>query len=194
VISHSCAFNASRRLSILVSMLDLSPPLPVFLLLRVGGLSRINTRAVVKKPSLLSPASESGPSNADTLCETRHPTSLPRGNKPLCWNYNKPGHFFSHCKQSNRVFCHVCGRSNRRATTCDCRGQRTVEPPLSESPCRRRQSSAETSRQRLGALSRKAREYQRKNKDGTGMRSGNASSEHRCYVHLPPIGHGGHGR
>jgi hypothetical protein len=47
VISHSFAFNASRRVSILVSMLDLSPPIPVFLLLRVGGLSRLNTRAVV---------------------------------------------------------------------------------------------------------------------------------------------------
>jgi hypothetical protein len=46
VISHSFAFNARRHLSILVSMLDLSPPLPVFLLLRVGGLSRLNTRAV----------------------------------------------------------------------------------------------------------------------------------------------------
>jgi hypothetical protein len=46
VISHSFAFNASRHLSILVSMLDLSPPLPVFLLLRVGGLSRLNARAV----------------------------------------------------------------------------------------------------------------------------------------------------
>jgi hypothetical protein len=46
VISHSFAFNASRHLSILVSMLDLSPPLPVFLLLHVGGLSRLNTPAV----------------------------------------------------------------------------------------------------------------------------------------------------
>jgi hypothetical protein len=46
VISHSFAFNASRHLSTLVSMLDLSPPLHVFLLLRVGGLSRLNTRAV----------------------------------------------------------------------------------------------------------------------------------------------------
>jgi hypothetical protein len=27
-------------------MLELSPPLPVLLLLRVGGLSRLNTRAV----------------------------------------------------------------------------------------------------------------------------------------------------
>jgi hypothetical protein len=46
VISHSFVFNASRHLSILVSMLDLSPPLPVFLQLRVGGLSRLNTRAI----------------------------------------------------------------------------------------------------------------------------------------------------
>jgi hypothetical protein len=46
VISLSFAFNASRHLSTLVSMLDLSPPLPVFLLLRVGGLSRLNARAV----------------------------------------------------------------------------------------------------------------------------------------------------
>jgi hypothetical protein len=60
VISHSFAFKASRRLnfiyksiendctaflSTLVSMLELSPPLPVLLLLRVGGLSRLNTRA-----------------------------------------------------------------------------------------------------------------------------------------------------
>jgi hypothetical protein len=61
VISHSFAFSASRRLefsyksiipctafpSTFVSMLELSPPLPVFLLLRVGGLSRLNTRAVL---------------------------------------------------------------------------------------------------------------------------------------------------
>jgi hypothetical protein len=63
VISHSFAFRASRRLmfsyknienactavpSTLVSMLELSPPLLVLLLLRVGGLSRLNTRAVVR--------------------------------------------------------------------------------------------------------------------------------------------------
>jgi hypothetical protein len=48
VISHSFAFNASRHLSTLVSMLDLSPPLPTFLLLCVGGLSRLNTRALPK--------------------------------------------------------------------------------------------------------------------------------------------------
>jgi hypothetical protein len=47
VISHSFAFRASRRLSTFVSMLELSPPLAVFLLLRVGGLSRLNTRAVL---------------------------------------------------------------------------------------------------------------------------------------------------
>jgi hypothetical protein len=60
VISHSFSFSASRHLkfsykSILpctafpstrVSMLELSPPLPVLLLLRVGGLSRLNTRAL----------------------------------------------------------------------------------------------------------------------------------------------------
>jgi hypothetical protein len=39
---HSFAFSASRCLSTLVSMLELSPPLPVLLLLRVGGLSRLN--------------------------------------------------------------------------------------------------------------------------------------------------------
>jgi hypothetical protein len=49
VISHSFAFSASRHLSILVSMLELSPPLPVLLLLRVGGLSRLNTRAVCRQ-------------------------------------------------------------------------------------------------------------------------------------------------
>jgi hypothetical protein len=43
VISHSFAI---RHLSTLVSMPDLSPPLPVFLLLRVGGLSRLNAGAV----------------------------------------------------------------------------------------------------------------------------------------------------
>jgi hypothetical protein len=61
MISHSFAFSASRRLkfsyksilpctafpSTLVSMLELSPPVPVLLLLRVGGLSRLNTRALV---------------------------------------------------------------------------------------------------------------------------------------------------
>jgi hypothetical protein len=61
VISHSFAFSASRRLkfsyksilpctafpSTLVSMLELSPPLPSLLLLRIGGLSRLNTRAIV---------------------------------------------------------------------------------------------------------------------------------------------------
>jgi hypothetical protein len=52
VISHPFAFDASRYLSILVSMLDLSPPLPVFLLLRVGGLSRLNTLAVVGRSEL----------------------------------------------------------------------------------------------------------------------------------------------
>jgi hypothetical protein len=54
VISHSFAFSASLKFSYksilpctafpstLVSMLELSPPLPVLLLLRVGGLSRLN--------------------------------------------------------------------------------------------------------------------------------------------------------
>jgi hypothetical protein len=60
VISHSFAFSASRRLkfsykgillctafpSTLVSMMELSPPRPTLLLLRVGGLSRLNTRAL----------------------------------------------------------------------------------------------------------------------------------------------------
>jgi hypothetical protein len=60
VISLSFAFSASRRLkfsykSILpctaipstpVSMLELSPPLPVLLVLRIGALSRLNTRAL----------------------------------------------------------------------------------------------------------------------------------------------------
>jgi hypothetical protein len=59
VISHSFAFSASRSLkfsyksilpctafpSTLVSILELSPPLPV-LLRRGGGLSRLNTRAI----------------------------------------------------------------------------------------------------------------------------------------------------
>jgi hypothetical protein len=59
VISHSFASSASRRLkfsyksilpctafpSTLVSMQELSPPLPVLLLLRVGGLPPLNTRA-----------------------------------------------------------------------------------------------------------------------------------------------------
>jgi hypothetical protein len=66
---------------------------------------------------------------------------------------HKPGYFFSQCKQSKRVFCHICGRPNRRATTCDCRGRRPVDPPLAESPCRRRQAKAVTSRQRLEARS-----------------------------------------
>jgi hypothetical protein len=48
VISHSFAFSASRRLpstafpSTLVSVLELSPPLPVLLLLLIGGLSLLN--------------------------------------------------------------------------------------------------------------------------------------------------------
>jgi hypothetical protein len=60
VISHSFAFRASRHLKFsyksvlpctafpatLVSMLELSPPLPSLLLLCVGGLSRLNTRAI----------------------------------------------------------------------------------------------------------------------------------------------------
>jgi hypothetical protein len=60
VISHSLAFRASRRFefsyksilpctafpSTLVSILELSPPLPSLLLLRVGGLSRLNTRDI----------------------------------------------------------------------------------------------------------------------------------------------------
>jgi hypothetical protein len=60
VISHSFAFSASRRLEFgyksilpctafpatLVSMLELSPPLPILLLPRVGGLSALSTRAV----------------------------------------------------------------------------------------------------------------------------------------------------
>jgi hypothetical protein len=123
---------------------------------------RARKLGVVKKPSLLNPALESDPSEADTPCETRHPTSLARRNKPLCWNCNKPGHFFSQCKQSKRVFCRMCGRPNRRTTTCDGRGRRTADPPLAESPCRRRQASAVTSRQRLRTRSRKAREYQKK--------------------------------
>jgi hypothetical protein len=65
VISRSFAFIASRRLklsyksilpctafpSTLVSMLELSPPLPVLLLLRVGGLSRLNTARVFRSDS-----------------------------------------------------------------------------------------------------------------------------------------------
>jgi hypothetical protein len=65
VISHSFAFSASRRLkfsyksnlpctafpSTLVSMLELSTPLPVLLLLRVGGLSRLNTARVFRSDS-----------------------------------------------------------------------------------------------------------------------------------------------
>jgi hypothetical protein len=46
VISHLFPFSASRRLSTLVRMLELSPPLLVLLLLRVGGLSRLNTLAL----------------------------------------------------------------------------------------------------------------------------------------------------
>jgi hypothetical protein len=46
VITHSFAFSASRHLSTLVSMLELSPSLPSLLLLRVGGLSHLNTRSV----------------------------------------------------------------------------------------------------------------------------------------------------
>jgi hypothetical protein len=65
VISHSFAFSASRRLkfsyksilpctafpSTLASMLELSLPLPVLLLLRVGGLSRLNTARVFRSDS-----------------------------------------------------------------------------------------------------------------------------------------------
>jgi hypothetical protein len=50
VSSHSFVFseNACTAFpSALVSMLELSPPLPVLILLRVGGLSRLNTRIVV---------------------------------------------------------------------------------------------------------------------------------------------------
>jgi hypothetical protein len=69
VISHSFALSASRRVqfsfksienactafpSTLVSMLELSPPLPVLLLLRVGGLSRLNTRALFLPVSTVS--------------------------------------------------------------------------------------------------------------------------------------------
>jgi hypothetical protein len=64
VINHSFAFRASRRLklsyksilpctafpSTLVSMLELSPPLLSLLLLRDGGLSRLNTRAIGISP------------------------------------------------------------------------------------------------------------------------------------------------
>jgi hypothetical protein len=63
VISHSFAFSASRRLkfsynsilpctafpSTLVSMLEFSLPIPVLLLLRVGGLSRLNTARVFRR-------------------------------------------------------------------------------------------------------------------------------------------------
>jgi hypothetical protein len=62
VISHSFAFRANRRLKFsyksientctafpftLVNMLELSPPLPSLLLLCIGGLSRLNTRAIL---------------------------------------------------------------------------------------------------------------------------------------------------
>jgi hypothetical protein len=59
VINDSFTFSASRRLkfssilpctafpSTLVSMLELSPPLPILLLPRVGGLSALSTRAVL---------------------------------------------------------------------------------------------------------------------------------------------------
>jgi hypothetical protein len=64
-ISHSFAFSASRRLkfsyksilpctafpSTIVSMLELSPPLPALLLLRVRGLSRLNTARVFRSDS-----------------------------------------------------------------------------------------------------------------------------------------------
>jgi hypothetical protein len=59
VVSHSFAFSASRRLSTLVSMLELSPPLPVLLLLRVGRLSRLNTRALFAPVSNTLPARSS---------------------------------------------------------------------------------------------------------------------------------------
>jgi hypothetical protein len=63
VVSHSFPFWASRRLklshnsilpctafpSTLVSMLELSPPLPILLLPRVGGLSALSTRAVHRR-------------------------------------------------------------------------------------------------------------------------------------------------
>jgi hypothetical protein len=39
--------------SILVSMLELSPPLPILLLLRVAGLSGLNTIIVLEKESYL---------------------------------------------------------------------------------------------------------------------------------------------
>jgi hypothetical protein len=67
VISHSFVFSASRRLkfsfksiedactafpSTLVSMLELSPPLSILLLLRVGGLSRLNIRALLRRLSV----------------------------------------------------------------------------------------------------------------------------------------------
>jgi hypothetical protein len=59
MISHSFAFSASRRLkfsflyafpSTLVNMLELSPPLLV-LLVRVGGLARLNTARVFRSDS-----------------------------------------------------------------------------------------------------------------------------------------------
>jgi hypothetical protein len=46
VINHSFENACTAFPSTLVSMLELSPPLPVLLLLRVRGLSRLNTRAI----------------------------------------------------------------------------------------------------------------------------------------------------
>jgi hypothetical protein len=67
VISHSFAFSPNRHLSTLVSMLELSPPLPVLLLLRVGGLSLPNTRALLSGAHLPSPF-ESLPASQTAVC------------------------------------------------------------------------------------------------------------------------------
>ena len=130
-----------------------------------------------KKLTLLDSTSKADLKRKDKLEEGQDFTSRSSGTN-TCWNCNKPGHFFSQCMQSKRIFCHICGRPDTIATTCGCRKPRTTGLN------RGQQDGAASSPQRVGTQSRQTREYHRRDRGVTGMRTIHVPSEHRCYVQL----------
>ncbi|XP_023718752.1 uncharacterized protein LOC111870582 [Cryptotermes secundus] len=116
----------------------------------------------VKKLTLLNSATKPDSKGKDRQAGRQTSTPLASRTK-TCWNCNKPGHFFSQCKQSKRTFCHICGRPDTIAATCGCQRPRTTGRNRSQ------QDSAASSPQRVGTLSRKTREYHRRDGDATGQ-------------------------
>jgi hypothetical protein len=104
----------------------------------------------VKTPALLSSASQPHQSEVD---EPSGGTSLPSrltSSRRICWNCNKSGHFISQCRQSKKIFCHVCGTPNKVASRCDCQKRRTPEPGISDLSSRSQETSDAPPRHLLG--------------------------------------------